>query len=876
MSKPIAQFINVGERTNVAGSAKFKKLIFEGNYEEAVTVARHQVEGGAQIIDVNMDDAMLDAEEAMTKFLNMIAAEPDISRVPVMIDSSKWSVVEAGLKCVQGKAVVNSISMKEGKDPFIYYAKRIMRYGAAAVVMAFDEKGQADSIERKFEICKKSYDILVNDVGFPPEDIIFDPNIFAVATGIDDHNNYGVDFIEATRLIKTHLPHAKVSGGVSNVSFSFRGNNPVREAMHSVFLYHAIRAGMDMGIVNAGQLTVYSDIPPELKERVEDVILNRRPDATERLVDIAAEFHGQGGKARKEDLSWREGTVEKRMEHALVKGITDYIQEDSEEARQKFERPIQVIEGPLMDGMNVVGDLFGAGEMFLPQVVKSARVMKQAVNYLQPFIEAEKEEGAKAKGKIVMATVKGDVHDIGKNIVGVVLQCNNYEVIDLGVMVPWADILKAANDHGADIIGLSGLITPSLDEMVTVAEEMERIGLNKPLLIGGATTSKVHTAVKVAPNYSGPVTHVLDASRAVGVVSTLMSETLKDDFVAKTKAEYKSILEKRLAKPKTDRLVSLEVARANKAEVSFEEYTPTKPAFTDTKVFDDYPLDKIAACIDWTPFFRTWELAGNYPAILQDEVVGESARSLFADAQEMLKQIIDEKWLTAKGVIGFWPAASVGDDIKLYDDESRETELSTVHCLRQQVGKRGGRKNDCLADFVAPVGGKDDWFGGFAVTTGHGIDEHVERFKAAHDDYNEIMVKALADRLAEAFAEHMHERVRKEFWGYAPDENLTNKDLIKERYQGIRPAPGYPACPDHSEKPELFRLLNAGQMAGIELTDSFAMLPTAAVSGYYFAHPEAHYYGVGKIDKDQVADYANRRGISFEKAERFLRPNLGY
>jgi 5-methyltetrahydrofolate--homocysteine methyltransferase len=873
MSKPIAQFINVGERTNVAGSAKFKKLIFEENYDEALSVARHQVEGGAQIIDINMDDAMLDAEDAMERFLKLIASEPDISRVPVMIDSSKWSVIEAGLKCVQGKAVVNSISLKEGKEPFVSYAKQIMRYGAAVVVMAFDTEGQADTIERKFEICKRSYDILVKEVGFPPEDIIFDPNIFAVATGIEEHNNYGVDFIEATRLIKTHLPHAKVSGGVSNVSFSFRGNNPVREAMHSVFLYHAIKAGMDMGIVNAGQLTVYSDIPDDLRERVEDVILNRRDDATDRLLDVADEYRGLI-KERKEDLSWRELPVAKRMEHALVKGITDYIEEDAEDARQELDRPIQVIEGPLMDGMNVVGDLFGAGEMFLPQVVKSARVMKRAVNYLQPYIEAEKEEGAAAKGKIVMATVKGDVHDIGKNIVGVVLQCNNFEVIDLGVMVPWADILKAANDHGADMIGLSGLITPSLDEMVTVAGEMERQKFDMPLLIGGATTSKVHTAVKIAPSYSGPTTYVLDASRAVGVASTLVSEDLKTDFVLKTKAEYHDILEKRLAKPKVNRLVSLDNARDNKAKVSFGDYTPTQPAFLGTKVFDDYPLEEIAECIDWTPFFRTWELAGTYPAILEDKVVGESAKSLFSDAKAMLKQIIDEKWLTAKGVVGFWPAHSDGDDIQLFDDENRDAPVSTIHCLRQQIEKRAGRANDSLADFVAAKEGPNDWVGGFAVTTGHGIDAHVQRFKDAHDDYNEIMVKALADRLAEAFAERMHQRVRTEFWGYAANEKLSNEELIKERYQGIRPAPGYPACPDHSEKPELFRLLNAGQMAGIELTDSFAMLPTAAVSGYYFAHPEAHYYGVGKIGPDQVADYATRRGVDVEQAEKWLRPNL--
>ncbi len=874
MNTPIAQFINVGERTNVAGSARFKKLIFENDYETAVEVARHQVEGGAQIIDINMDDAMLDAEDAMVKFLNRIAAEPDIARVPVMIDSSKWSVIEAGLKCVQGKAVVNSISMKEGKDPFIFQARRIMRYGAAVVVMAFDEDGQADSIDRKFNICKRSYDILVNEVGFPPEDIIFDPNIFAVATGIEEHNNYGVDFIEATRLIKTHLPHAKVSGGVSNVSFSFRGNNPVREAMHSVFLYHAIRAGMDMGIVNAGQLTVYSDIPPDLKERVEDVILNRRDDATERLLDIADEYRGQGGKKKVEDLSWREAPVEKRMEYALVKGIADYIQEDAEAARQQFERPIQVIEGPLMDGMNVVGDLFGAGEMFLPQVVKSARVMKQAVNYLQPFIEAEKEEGSRAKGKIIMATVKGDVHDIGKNIVGVVLQCNNYEVIDMGVMVPWADILKAANDHNADIIGLSGLITPSLDEMVTVAAEMERANFTVPLLIGGATTSRVHTAVKIAPQYPGPVVHVLDASRAVGVASNLMSEELREDYVTRVKVEYNDIREKRLAKPKVDRLVGLDAARQNASKASFETYTPVKPQFTGTRVFDDYPLEELVGCIDWTPFFRTWELAGTYPSILNDKVVGESARSLFEDAQAMLKQIVDEKWLTAKGVVGFWPAQRDGDDVRLFGDENRDSQWSTVHFLRQQVQKRAGRANDCLADFIAPKGGPDDWLGGFVVTAGHGIDEHVERYKAAHDDYNEILLKALADRLAEAFAERMHQRVRTELWGFAKDENLSNEQLIKERYQGIRPAPGYPACPDHSEKVELFRLLDATEQVGVSLTNSYAMLPTAAVSGYYFAHPEAHYFGVGKINRDQLEDYAARRNVSIETAERWLRPNL--
>lgn len=861
MSTSTAQFINVGERTNVAGSAKFKKLIFENNYDEALTVARHQVEGGAQIIDINMDDAMLDAVVAMETFLKLIAAEPDIARVPIMIDSSKWEVIEAGLKCVQGKAVVNSISLKEGKEEFITYARKILRYGAAVVVMAFDEKGQADSIERKVEICTKSYNILVNEVGFPPEDIIFDPNIFAVATGIEEHDPYGVDFIEATRIIKQTLPHCKISGGVSNISFSFRGNNPVREAMHSVFLYHAIRAGMDMGIVNAGQLTVYSDIPDDLRERVEDVILNRRSDATDRLLEVADDYRG-AGKKREEDLSWRENHVVKRIEHALVKGINTFIEEDTEEARQQYDRPLQVIEGPLMDGMNVVGDLFGAGEMFLPQVVKSARVMKQAVAYLNPFIEAEKQAGAAAKGKILMATVKGDVHDIGKNIVGVVLQCNNYEVIDMGVMVPWADILLKAEQEKVDIIGLSGLITPSLDEMCTVAAEMQRKGMTIPLMIGGATTSKVHTAVKIAPNYADTVIHVLDASRAVGVASQLLSETDGDSYKASIKTEYDDIREKRLAKPKSDRLVSLADARANKANVDFD---PVEPKIKGLKVFDDYDLEDLVDRIDWTPFFRTWELHGTYPAILDDDIVGKEARTLFEDAKKMLQTIIDEKWLTAKGVIGFWQAHSDGDDIIL------PNEGATLHCLRQQVQKRGDRSNDCLADFIAPEG---DWIGGFAVTTGLGIDAHVDRFKAAHDDYNEILLKALADRLAEAFAERMHERVRTEFWGFAADENLSNEDMIKERYSSIRPAPGYPACPDHSMKDTLFSLLNATEHTGISLTESYAMLPTAAVSGFYFAHPESRYFGVGKIGQDQLEDYAGRAGLSLDDATRNLRPNL--
>ncbi|WP_121939526.1 methionine synthase [Eilatimonas milleporae] len=866
------QFINIGERTNVAGSAKFKKLIFEERYEEAVAIARGQVEGGAQIIDVNMDDAMLDAEVAMARFLQMIAAEPDIARVPVMIDSSKWSVIEAGLKCVQGKAIVNSISLKEGEKPFLDQARRIQRYGAAVVVMAFDEDGQADTVERKVDICTRSYHLLVERAGFAPEDIIFDPNIFAVATGIEDHNPYGVHFIEATRRIKETLPHARVSGGVSNISFSFRGNNPVREAMHSAFLYHAIRAGMDMGIVNAGQLTVYSDMPEDLRERVEDVILNRRADATDRLLEVADTYKGSG-KKREEDLGWREAPVEKRLEHALVKGIDDFIIADTEEARLQAVKPLDVIEGPLMDGMNVVGDLFGAGEMFLPQVVKSARVMKKSVAYLQPFIEEEKTE-ASAKGKIVMATVKGDVHDIGKNIVGVVLQCNNFEVIDLGVMVPWTDILKAANENGADMIGLSGLITPSLDEMVTVAEEMQRAGMDMPLLIGGATTSRPHTAVKIDPAYTGPVIHVLDASRAVGVAGTLVGTGCKA-FAADTKETYADIREKRAAKPKADRLSSLVDARANRAALSFDgDARPVAPSFTGVRVLEDYDLADLVPRIDWTPFFRTWELAGTYPKILKDPVVGESAQSLFDDAQAMLKHIVDEKWLSAKAAFGFWPAASDGDDIVLYSDESRSDELHRFHFLRQQVMKRDGRANDCLADFIAPAGGAPDWIGGFAVTAGHGIEPHLERFKAAHDDYHDILLKALADRLAEAFAERLHERVRREFWAYAPDEDLENDALIRERYRGIRPAPGYPACPDHSMKPDLFRLLGAEAGAGIVLTESFAMLPTASVSGFYFAHPDSHYFGAGKIGQDQLADYAARAGLPVTLAERYLRPNL--
>jgi 5-methyltetrahydrofolate--homocysteine methyltransferase len=868
----VATFINIGERTNVTGSARFKNLILAGDYAAAVDVARQQVEAGAQIIDVNMDEGLLDAEKAMETFLKLIAAEPDIARVPVMIDSSKWSVIEAGLKCVAGKAIVNSISLKEGEAPFVAHARKVRRYGAAVVVMAFDEKGQADSVERKVAICRRAYDVLVGKVGFPAEDIIFDPNIFAVATGIEEHNNYGVDFIEATRRIKAACPHVKISGGVSNLSFSFRGNEPVRRAMHSVFLYHAIQAGMDMGIVNAGQLDVYDQIPEELRDACEDVILNRRPDATERLLEIAPRYRKEGAAAETVDAEWRSWSVGKRLEHALVKGIDQWVVEDTEEARKSARRPIEVIEGPLMAGMNVVGDLFGAGKMFLPQVVKSARVMKKAVAHLIPFIEAEKTEQSKPKGKIVMATVKGDVHDIGKNIVGVVLQCNNFEVVDLGVMVPVQEILKAANENQANFVGLSGLITPSLDEMVTVAEEMTRSGFRIPLLIGGATTSRVHTALRIAPKYHGPTVHVLDASRAVGVCTTLASDTQANDFTAQVAAEYEEIRRQRAGAQK-DRLASLQAARANGFAIDWAGYKPPRPAFIGTQAFDDYPLADIVERIDWTPFFRSWELAGNYPKILDDPVVGESARQLHADAQAMLARIVDEKWLVAKGVVGFWPCRRDGDDVVLYEDEARTRELSRLFFLRQQVEKRAGRANMCLADFVSP---EADYIGAFAVTAGHGIEPHLARFKAAHDDYSSILLKALADRLAEAFAERLHERVRKEFWGYAADEKLSNDELIHEKYRGIRPAPGYPACPDHSQKPELFRLLNAGQNAGLSLTEGFAMLPTAAVAGYYFAHPDSAYFGVARIGRDQVEDFAARRGVPVAQAEKWLRPNLGY
>jgi 5-methyltetrahydrofolate--homocysteine methyltransferase len=854
-------FVNIGERTNVTGSAAFKKMIMAGDYAKAVEVARQQVENGAQVIDINMDEGLLDSEFAMTTFLKLISAEPDIARVPFMVDSSKWSVIEAGLKCVSGKPIVNSISMKEGEEQFLTQARKVMAYGAAVVVMAFDEVGQADTQARKVEICGRAYDLLVG-IGFPPEDIIFDPNIFAIATGIEEHNNYAVDFIEACKEIRVRCPHAHISGGLSNLSFSFRGNEPVRRAMHSIFLYYAIPAGLDMAIVNAGQLDVYDTIDPELRDACEDVILNRREDGTERLVNLAEKYRGTDAVAEKAAEEWRGWPVTKRLEHALVKGIDMYVVDDTEECRQAFARPIEVIEGPLMDGMNVVGDLFGSGKMFLPQVVKSARVMKKAVAHLIPFIEAAKEPGSRAKGRIIMATVKGDVHDIGKNIVGVVLQCNGYEVIDLGVMVPWTKILEAANENDADMIGLSGLITPSLDEMVTMAEEMQRAGFTMPLLIGGATTSKVHTAIRIAPAYSGPVIHVLDASRAVGVASTLLSDTQRDPFVAQTRADYDAVRIAREGKGQ-NALLPLADARANAFVADFSNPVPA-PVQPGVHSFQDWPLEDLRELIDWTPFFRAWELAGNYPAILTDEVVGESATGLFADAQAMLDQIIAEKWLTAKGVAGIWPCRRDGDDVVIEDGPR-------IPFLRQQIAKREGRPNMCLSDFVNPDG---DWIGGFAVTAGHGIEPHLARFKANHDDYSDILLKALADRLAEAFAERLHQYVRTTLWGYAPGEQLTNEALIKEQYRGIRPAPGYPACPDHSGKPVLFELLDATNATGITMTESFAMMPTAAVSGYYFAHPDSQYFGVARIGEDQLADYTVRRGVDADIARRWLRPNL--
>ncbi len=861
-------FVNVGERTNVTGSAAFKKLIMAGDYARAVEVARQQVENGAQVIDVNMDEGLLDAHEAMTTFLKLIAAEPDIARVPVMIDSSKWDVIEAGLKCVSGKPIVNSISMKEGVDQFLEHARKCMAYGAAVVVMAFDETGQADTQARKIEICERAYKLLVG-IGFPPEDIIFDPNVFAGATGIEEHNNYGVDFIEATREIKQRCPHCHISGGLSNLSFSFRGNEPVRKAMHSVFLYYAIPAGMDMAIVNAGQLDVYDQIEPELRQACEDVILNKDPEAGDRLVALAEKFKGTDAVAEKQAAEWRGWDVKKRLEHALVKGIDMYVVEDTEECRLAFARPIEVIEGPLMDGMNVVGDLFGSGKMFLPQVVKSARVMKKAVAHLLPFIEAAKEPGAKGKGKVVMATVKGDVHDIGKNIVGVVLQCNGFDVVDLGVMVPWSKILEAANENDADMIGLSGLITPSLDEMVTVAEEMQRAQMTMPLLIGGATTSRVHTALRIEPAYTGPVVHVLDASRAVGVATALVSDTQRDDYVAKVAAEYEQVRQARAGRGQSE-LLPLAKARDNAFEADMR-LKPGKPRMPGVHDFPDWDLKDLRGYIDWTPFFRAWELAGNYPAILEDKVVGESATSLFADAQKMLDRIVDEKWLTARGVAGLWPCrrdmSNGGDDIIVHVGDEEHV---TLPMLRQQIAKREGRANMCLADFIDTQG---DWIGGFAVGI-HGIEPHLARFKNAIDDYSDILLKALADRLAEAFAERLHQFVRTSLWGYAEGEQLTNEALIREDYRGIRPAPGYPACPEHSLKPILFKMLDAHKRTGISLTESFAMLPTAAVSGFYFGHPQAEYFGVARIGQDQLADYAGRRGVDLEQATRWLRPNL--
>ena len=874
---PELNFINVGERTNVTGSARFKKLIKDDRFDEAVEVARQQVASGAQILDVNMDEGLIDSEKAMTRFLNLIAVEPDIARIPVMVDSSKWTVIEAGLKCLQGKGVVNSISLKEGEAEFLEHARTVLRYGAAVVVMAFDEDGQADTKERKVAICTRAYRLLTEEVGFPPEDIIFDPNIFAIATGIDEHNNYAVEFIEATREIRRTLPHCHVSGGVSNVSFSFRGNETVRQAIHAVFLYHAIRAGMDMGIVNAGALPIIDDLEAELRERVEDVVLNRRPDATERLLEIAERYRGGKGAAKAEDLAWRQKPVSERLSHALVHGIDQYAVEDTEEARQQFERPLQVIEGPLMDGMNVVGDLFGAGKMFLPQVVKSARVMKKAVAHLLPFIEAEKErtgDAGKPHGRVVMATVKGDVHDIGKNIVGVVLACNNFEVVDLGVMVPAQKILDKAREINADLIGLSGLITPSLEEMGSVAAEMKRQGFQTPLLIGGATTSRAHTALRIAPHYGAPTVWVKDASRAVGVAQSLVSPELREKFIAGNEADLAEIRKRHRNRGDGKRLVSLDKARGQRFDGGWDDYVPPRPRFTGVKAFDDYPLEELLPVIDWTPFFQAWELAGRFPKILEDEVVGKQAVELYDDARAMLDRIIAEKWLRAKAVFGIWPAASDGDDVELHDESGQARRL---HFLRQQVDKPVERPDFCLADFIAPRGtGREDWIGGFAVTAGIGIDEHVARFQAEHDDYSAILLKALADRLAEALAERLHQRVRREFWGYAADEDLDNEALIAEKYRGIRPAPGYPACPEHSEKHTLFDLLDAEANAGMELTENFAMLPTAAVSGYYFSHPRSQYFVVGRVSKEQVADYARRKGVSLARAERLLASNLDY
>jgi len=873
---PESNFVNVGERTNVTGSAQFKKLILEGRLDEAVAVARQQVENGAQVIDVNMDEGLLDSKKAMVEFLHLIAAEPDIARIPVMVDSSKWDVIEAGLKCLQGKGIVNSISMKEGEAEFLRQARLVRRYGAAVVVMAFDEQGQADTVERKVEISSRAYKLLTEEIGFPPEDIIFDPNCFAIATGIEEHDGYAVAFIEAARELRRRFPHSHISGGVSNVSFSFRGNEPVRQAIHVVFLYHAIRAGMDMGIVNAGALPLYDDLDPELRERVEDVVLNRRSDGTERLLEIADRFKGKKGEKKTEDLRWREHPVASRLSHALVHGIDQYVESDTEEARLEAARPLDVIEGPLMDGMNVVGDLFGAGKMFLPQVVKSARVMKKAVAHLLPFIEAEKlktGDVGKSNGKIVMATVKGDVHDIGKNIVGVVLACNNFEVIDLGVMVPAQKILDTARAENADMIGVSGLITPSLEEMSHVAREMQQQGFTIPLLIGGATTSRAHTALKIDPHYKSPTIWVKDASRAVGVAQSLVSPELRDGFVESAANDYAEIRERHRNRGDAKRLVSLEKARAQKFDGDWTNYDPPAPLQPGLHVFDDYPLAELLPLIDWTPFFNTWELAGRYPAILDDAVVGRQARELFADAQAMLKKIVEEKWLRAKAVIGLFPAQSIGDDVVV----DVEGVPATLHFLRQQADKPVERPDFCLADFIAPRdSGKRDWIGAFAVTAGLGIDEHVARFEADHDDYNAILLKALADRLAETLAERMHQRVRTEFWGYAAGESLDAEALIGEKYRGIRPAPGYPACPEHSEKSTLFAMLDAPGNAGMSITDHFAMLPAASVSGWYFSHPRSQYFVVGRVSKEQVADYARRKGVSLQQAERWLASNLDY
>ena len=876
--RPESNFMNVGERTNVTGSRKFARLITEQKYDEALAIARDQVEGGAQVIDVNMDEGMLDSEGAMIRFLNLVAAEPDIARVPVMIDSSKWNVIEAGLKRVQGKAIVNSISLKEGEAEFIRQAKLIRRYGAAVIVMAFDEAGQADTYQRRIDICKRAYDILTQQIHFPPQDIIFDPNIFPVATGMEEHRRNALDFFLATKWIKENLPLAKVSGGVSNVSFSFRGNDHVREAIHAAFLYHAIKHGMDMGIVNPAQLQVYDEIPKDLLERVEDVLLDRRDDATERLITFAEQLKGEGpGKKAEKDEEWRKGDVRSRLTHALVKGITDYIDSDVEEARQMFSKSLEVIEGPLMDGMNVVGDLFGAGKMFLPQVVKSARVMKKAVAYLTPYLEAEKSENSRSAGKVLLATVKGDVHDIGKNIVGVVLACNNFEIVDMGVMVPADKILERAKAEGADIIGLSGLITPSLDEMVHVAKEMSRLGFTTPLLIGGATTSRVHTAVKIAPHYAHPVIHVNDASRSVPVATALLSDDQRENLITELNADYERVRIQNERAQSADKFISINEARQNHFAIDWSSYSPASPAQKGLTILNDYPLSNLVPYIDWTPFFHSWEMKGSYPKILNDAERGVEAKKLFADAQQMLEKIIAEKWLGARAVVGIWPANAKGDDIEVYTDEARSSVAAVFHTIRQQTRKPASQANVALADFVAPAqSGKVDYVGGFAVTTGIGIDAKVAEFEAQHDDYSAIMLKALADRLAEAFAEHLHELVRKQYWGYAPDETLTNEQLISEAYAGIRPAPGYPAQPDHTEKLTLFRLLNAEENAGINLTESLAMVPTAAVSGLYIAHPESHYFGVGKIRKDQVEDYAKRKGWSVEEAERWLGPVLGY